>query len=231
MISFDRHISTSVSLESSRGRLVGRITLAAVSVLILGLFPAPTSAGLILQVANASAKAGGTGSFDVVLAATDGTFQVSAFSVELSVAAATGVTFTGASVDTMTAPYLFTTLQAPPLTFATFPTTDFTASDSSMTSPGFVTLSGPPTETAGVEHVTFAVAAGTPAGAIPVSIVIGGNTQILDVAGNILASTATNGIITISSSAVPEPSSLLTGSLSAALIGSAVALKRRRSRR
>jgi hypothetical protein len=229
MISFDRRISTSVSLESSRGSHLGGFTHAALMVLLLGLYPTPASAGLILQVANASAEAGGTGSFDVVLGATDGTFQVSGFSVELLVAAGSGVTLTGASVDTMTAPYVFTTLQSPPLTFATFPTTDFTASDSSMTSPGFVTLSGPPTETAGVEHVTFAVAAGTPGGAIPVSIVIGDNTQILDVAGNILASTAANGTITINSSAVPEPSSLVIGSLSAALVGGAVALKRRRS--
>jgi hypothetical protein len=142
MISFDRRISTAASVEAFRRRLVGGLTLSVLSLFMLCLVPAPAFADLILQVENATAHAGGTGSFDVVLAATDGTFQVSGFSVELAVAAGSGVTFTGASVDTTTASYVFTTLQAPPFTFATFPTTDFTASDSSMTAPGFATADG-----------------------------------------------------------------------------------------
>jgi hypothetical protein len=228
MISFDRRLSTAAPLEPTRGRSVVPITLGAVTVLLLSLLPSTASAGLILQVENATAQAGGTGSFDVVLSVTDGTFQVSGFSAELAVAAGSGITFAGASVDTTSAPYVFTTLQAPPLTFATFPTTDFIASDSSMTAPGFVTLSAPPTVTVGIEHVTFAVAAGTPDGAVPVSIVIGDNTQILDVAGSILPSTAANGTIAISSSAVPEPSSVILGFCGLGLAGGFVAMKHRR---
>jgi hypothetical protein len=210
------------------GRTLFFRALFTLAALASSLYPRVASAGLVIEVENASAQAGGTGSFDVVLAATSGTFDVSAFSVELSVAAGSGVTFTGASVDTTTAPYLFTTLQEPPLTFDSFPTNDFTASDSDMTSPGFVTLSGPPTTTFGVENVTFAVAPGTPAGPVAVSIVIGNNTQILDLTGDILPTTAVNGTITIGASAVPEPSSLIMGLSSVGLISGVVVMKRRR---
>ena len=225
MISFDRRISTAASVEAFRRRLVGGLTLAVLSLFMLCLVPAPAFADLILQVENATAQAGGTGSFDVVLAATDGTFQVSGFSVELAAAAGSGVRFTGASVDTTTASYVFTTLQAPPFTFATFPTTDFTASDSSMTAPGFVTLTGPPTVTVGIEHVTFAVAAGTAEGTVPVSIVIGDSTQILDVNADLLPFTTADGTITISSAVVPEPSSAIMVLTALGLVGGFVAMK------
>jgi PEP-CTERM motif len=228
MISFDRRISTATRLQAFRRRLVSGLTLLALAVFMLSLMPPPAAAGLILQVENATAQAGGTGSFDVVLAATDGTFQVSGFSVELSVAAGSGVTFTGASVDTTTAPYVFTVLQEPPFTFATFPTTDFTVSDSSMTSPGYVTLMGPPTVTVGIEHVTFAVGSGTPDGAAAISVVAGDNTQILDVNADFLSFATTDGTITVSSIAVPEPSSAIMGFLGMVLVGGFVAMKRER---
>jgi hypothetical protein len=142
---------------------------------------------------------------------------VSAFSLELSVDPASGVSFTGASVNTTSEPYLFTTLQSPPLTFGSFPTFDFTASDSDMNSPGYVTLSAAGIAIVGVENVTFAVAPGTAAGPIAVSIVSGFNTTVLDINANPLPFTTSNGTITVGASAVPEPSTLIQGMTAAAL--------------
>jgi PEP-CTERM motif-containing protein len=230
MILYDRRFLTRAPREAARGRLVARFTLTALIAILLNLFPAPASAGLILQVENASAQAGGTGSFDVVLSATAGSFPVAGFSVELSVAPTSGISFTTVSVDTTTAPYIFTTLQSPPLTFASFPTNDFIGSDSYMSSPGYVTLSAPPTVTVGLEHVAFAVAAGTPSGDVPVSILIGDTTQILDNNGNLLPFASVNGTITVTGSAVPEPASLVMGLIGMALAGGAVVLRRRRPR-
>src|SRR4051794_6464344 len=97
----------------------------AISALSLAFGPSPARAALILTVANSTALTGGTGSFDVVLSSTSGTFAVSGFAVELSVSGASGVRFTAANVNTTAAPYIFGTLQSPPLTFNTFPNTDF----------------------------------------------------------------------------------------------------------
>jgi len=218
MISFDRRLSASASAVVTRGRVGLGFTLTALIAVVLALVPTPVSAGLVLQVENASAQAGGTGSFDVVLAATSGSFAVSAFSVELSVDSGSGVTFTGASVNTTSEPYIFTTLQAPPLTFGSFPTFDFTASDSDMTSPGYVTLSAAGTAILGVENVTFDVTPGTPAGPIVVSIVSGFNTTVLDVNANSLPFTTADGTITVGASAVPEPSALIQGVTAAAMV-------------
>lgn len=230
MILFNPRYLTSRPWQAARGRLAVGFTLTALTALLLGLFPAPASADLVLSVGNASAQAGGTGSFDVVLSATNSeTFQVAGFSVELAVAPSSGVSFTAASALTTTAPYIFTTLQLPPLTFSSFPNYDFIASDSYLSSPGYVTLSAP--VTVGLENVSFAVAAGTPAGDVPVSILgIGVTTEILDNNGNPIPFDAMNGTITVTSSTVvPEPSSLVTGLTSLALVGGAIALKRRRS--
>jgi hypothetical protein len=227
MISLDRRYSDSVRRETARERwLAGRIraTLIACG---LGLTSAPAYAELVLQVENATAQAGGTGSFDVVLSATSGSFAISGFSVELAVDPSSGITFTGASVDTTTEPYIFTTLQsAPPFALGAFPTTDFTVADADMSAPGYVTLSAGGTATLGIEHVTFAVAAGTPGGSIPVSIVSGINTMVLDVTGSPITFTPSGGSIDVSTSAVPEPSSVIMG-LAAMAVGVVAGLRRR----
>ena len=128
------------------------------------------------------------------------------------------MTFTGASVNTTTAPYLFTTLQSPPpFVLGLLPSNDLIVADGDLTAPGFVTVSSSPAVTFGIEHVRFDVAAGTPAGAVTVSILTDpdGLTQINDLTGDLLPFTARNGTITIGTSAVPEPSSLLMGIIAA----------------
>jgi hypothetical protein len=228
MTLFQRRFPVSV-----HGRRAISLTLAVLTALMLGVFPTPASAGLILQVENASAQAGGTGSFDVVIYSTSGSFDVSGFQVELSVGGSSGVTFTDASVNTA-APYIFTSFQSsPPFALSSLPTTDLIVSDADMTSPGVVTVSSSPAVTYGIEHVTFAVAAGTPDGPVTVSILAGTNglTQIYDINGNPFPITAMNGTINVESSAIPEPSSLLMGFVSFGVVGGAILFKRRIARK
>jgi hypothetical protein len=182
--------------------------LLLLTALARGLAPSAASAAAIIEAGSTSAAAGRTGSFDILLTSTGGSFNVSAFSVELSVPSSSGVTFTGAGTGTTTASYLFSTLQSPPMTFATFPTTDFIASDSSVTSPFFATIA--PGQTVGLEHVTYSVAASAPSGVVPISIMsIGTDTQLLDLSDTLIPASGSNGSITVAGSAVPEPSSLV----------------------
>jgi hypothetical protein len=91
-----------------RGSLTGLFVLAA---LLLGLWPGSADAGVVIQVDNSTAPTGGSGTFDVILSNTGTSAQtVSGFSVELSVAAASGVEFTGVTAVTTAAPYIFGTL-------------------------------------------------------------------------------------------------------------------------
>ncbi len=120
-----------------------------------------------------------------------------------------------ASVNTTTAPYVFSTLQTAPLIFATFPTANsFVASDSYASFPGWVAvLAG---QTVGLEHVTYSVASGTHAEAVTVSISsLGTTTAILDQDDSVMTSSAINGSISIGGASVPEPSSMLLGVIAA----------------
>jgi hypothetical protein len=199
---------------ASRGRLVATGAIALFAALLLFTAPTPARAGLVLQVENSSAPPGGTGSFDVILSDTAGTFAVSGFQVELSVPGASGVHFSGVDTSTTTAPYLFGTLQTPPLSFDTFPNTTFTASDSDATPPFFVTLN--PGDEFGLAHVTYTVDTGTTLGTlVPVSIVTGGtflfdNTTPIP---NSIPYTPVNGTITVTVSTIPEPSTVVTAAI------------------
>ena len=194
------------------------------------LGPTPARAGLVLQVGNSSPGVGGIGTFDVVLRDTGGTFAVGGFSVELRVAPGSGVNFTAVDGKTVAAPYLFGTVQMPPLSLDGLPTKDLSVLDSDAAPPGFITLN--PGDVYGMEHVTYLVAPGTPPGAITVSIVgLTGpapTTQVDDVAGLPFAFTATNGTISVTA-AVPEPCSLWLSST--ALIGISLIVRSRKARR
>jgi hypothetical protein len=186
---------------------LGRVAAAAFTLAAFLLWAAPGAAraDLVLQIQDSTAAPGGTGSFDVILKNPGGSVDVGGFGIELSVPAATGVTFTGVNTATAPAePYIFGTLQSPPFSFDTFPNMQFSATDSDMSPPFFVTVS--PGSTFGLAHVTFAVAAGTSPGLVPVSFVPAGS-SVSDNNGSPIPSTLINGTITIVS--IPEPSLLL----------------------
>jgi hypothetical protein len=77
-----------------------------------------------------------------------------------------------------------------------------------MMPPGYVTLNTPG-QAFGLEHVSYSVTPGTAAGQVGVSIVSGINTQLYDVAANPLSFTTTNGTITVNSTVIPEPPSIV----------------------
>jgi hypothetical protein len=149
---------------------------------------------------------------------------VAGFSVEVTVPFASKVTFTNADVNTAN-PYIFGTLQSPPLSFNGFPNIDLTVSDTSATVPGYKTLN--PGDIFGLAHVTYAVAGNAPIGPVTVSIVPAG-TSLSDDSANAIAFTPANGTITISS--VPEPSPLLLALVTAAGVLSTRLIPWRRGR-
>jgi hypothetical protein len=217
------------SAHASRGRLPATGTIAVVAALLLSGAPTPARAGLILQVEESVATPGGTGGFDVVLSDTGGTFAISGFQVELSVPGASGVHFSGVNTSTTTAPYLFGAPQMAPLSFDAFPNTNFTASDSDVTKPFSVTLNT--SDKFGLMHVSYTVDAGTPGTPIPVSIVTGG-TFLFDNATpfpNPIPYTPLNG--TITTVAIPEPSTVVTTAIGASCVAAASWLRARRRRR
>ena len=83
--------------------------------------------------------------------------------------------------------------------------------------PGYVTLSGSG-QAFGLEHVSYRIATGTIAGPIAVSVVLGNNTEILDVNANKLAFSATNGAITVTPFVVPEPPSIVAWAIALATL-------------
>ena len=195
-----------------------RILALALAMLWLGVSPTRAVAGLVLTVEPSSAPVGGVGSFDVLLSDTGGSYQISAFSVELSVAMASGIEFTAANTNTTMASYIFGTLQSPPFYFNSFPIQDFTVSDASFTPPYYVTLTT--NQVVGLEHVTYSVAPGTALGPVTVTLAdIGVGTSLSDANGGNVTFTPNNGAITVTPSGVPEPSSLVL--MTTALLGTA----------
>jgi hypothetical protein len=211
--------STQARPASARPTAV--ITLA----LALAGVASQARADLTIQILNATANPGGTGSFDIVLKDDGGTFDVAGFSVEPMIMAGPGVSFTAADTLTSpaTGPYIFGTYQSSPFPFATdpadpgmpatFPNSDFVAGDAYMSAPGFVTLN--PGDVVGLAHVTFSVAASVTPGTVAVALVAGGNTSLSDGNGDPISSTAGNGTITVA--AVPEPSAVVLVALGSIL--------------
>ncbi|WP_165232638.1 PEP-CTERM sorting domain-containing protein [Aquisphaera insulae] len=197
---------------------------------ITGSMPTPALAGLLIEVRSTTAAAGGAGAFDVVLInQSGGDVDVGGFSVEVSVATSSGVTFT--AVTTATSPaYVFGTLQSPPpFNVTTLPSTNLTALDTDMTSPGYATLTDG--ATVGLMHVEFSVASWAASGPVAVSVVAGDGTEVTDVTGApIDGLSATGGTITVTASAVPEPPSVVAMATAATGVG-AISLARRRLRR
>lgn len=187
---------------------------AALAAVLLAFAACPARAQLAITALDSTAQSGGTGSFDIVLQDLGGTFQIGGFSLELSVPGASGITFT--AVDTLTTDaYLFGALQSLPFSFDSFPNTTFSASDTDFTAPGYVTLN--PGDLYGLAHVSYSVLAGTPGGAVTVSLLdVGGGTSLSDDAGNPVSFSATNGTITVQS-VVPEPSAFALAGVGGAL--------------
>jgi len=182
----------------------GVVMTAILAGLGLGGLAVPAPAALVILAENSAAGVGGSGSFDVVLDDTGGSYQIGGFSIEPTVPAGSDVEFTAATTNT-TEPYIFGTYQSAPspFTFNTFPNTDLVASDADFTSPYYATIT--PGEVVGLGSITYNVASGSTAGSIVVSLADAG-TSLSDLNGDPVAFTAGTGTITTS---VPEPGSMV----------------------
>jgi hypothetical protein len=165
-------------------------------VMFVGGAASPARGDLILQVLDSSAVSGGSGSFDVVFEETNGgTDAITSHTVELSILSSAGITFTGANTNTdaIAEPYIYGSLQNPPFTTASFPNTQFDASDTFVNAPFQAVLNDG--DVAGAAHITYAVASGTPGEVVPVTL--GADTAVSDIDGVPIPFTIVNGTITV----------------------------------
>ena len=188
------------------------------AIFVAGCAMGPARADLVYSVTAASAGAGGTGSFDVLLTDTGGDFNVAGFNFEITSPDA-DVTFTDITINTVAAPYIFAgdSLLADSVTGSILENPPSTAQDAQA---GDVPADFTATvlgngDQVGLGHVLFSIAPG--AGAGPVSIDFGSATSLSDDLGNPIAFDTVAGGLTITGgvSAIPEP--VTTGVLGVAL--------------
>lgn len=187
----------------------------------------PAGAGIIVSVESVSANQGTTGNALEVDVQNTGpaAVDIASFSFEISVAAGSGVSFTGADISTVVNPYIFAvnSLFGPIIATATGTTLD--ASDGAIA--GSTTLGA--NSTLALGRVLFDVAPSAPVGPVTVSLTPFPSTSLTD--PNVITipiDTLNSGTITISGTSVPEPSALV--SAATGLLASAwLVLRKRRS--
>ncbi|MFO0960934.1 MAG: PEP-CTERM sorting domain-containing protein [Isosphaeraceae bacterium] len=186
-----------------------KVTTALAILALIGI-ASPSRADLIIEAPTVVATPGQSGSFDLLIYSTGGSYQVAADTIQLSLTGPAGVSFTGVSIAT-TAPYLYTapgvTNGGGPFSTDPFPNTNFLASDSEFGGAGYVQIS--PGTPRGIAHVTYAVNSAASLGNR--SLILGAGTSLSDINFATIPFTANNGAIRV----VPEPMSLalLSGGL------------------
>jgi hypothetical protein len=185
------------------------LILAAAGLLVSA--PLPARADLIVSVQSVTATAGTNGnSLEVDLQNTGAAVDIAGFTFELTVTSSSGVTFTGADESTRLATYIFAgnSVFGPNINTTTGTTLD--ASD--VAADGSTPLGTG--SAVGLGEVFFNVAGSAPGGAVTVTLTEFPATSLAGPnANNIPIDTLNNGTITIMSSAVPEPSSLVSAIL------------------
>ncbi len=171
---------------------------------------APARAALLLEVLNSTAAPNSTGnSFDVDLVNTGLSAQnIAGFSFQFSVTDA-DISFDAVNSNFSTAaPYIFTgdsiAAAFPPFATLSNAVTLF-ASDLTLSGANVSVGAG---ATFGLGHIFFNVANGAALGNFAVALAAGGITSLSDSAGAPVDFTPTDGTISISAAAVPEPSYL-----------------------
>jgi len=187
------------------------MVLAAFAVAFLWCGHPCRAAGLLISAPVVNAAAGSSGSFDVTIMnnSTNGTsYDVAADVVELALTGPSGVNFTGVSIATA-GTYIYAvsaTTQGSTFSFSTFPGTALETFDFDVSSVGFREID--PGQTFGLVHVTYSVAASAAPGTG--SLTFGQDTSLSDPTGaNITDFSVQAGSFTVTSTSVPEPSSLI----------------------
>jgi hypothetical protein len=208
-----------------------RVIAVALAAIVGGAVPC-SAGGLVIEAPSLMAKPGSSGSFDLLLMNTNLTggtsYDVSSDQFVLSLSGPLGITFTGVSIDTVAAPYIFvssgtTQPGGPPLSTDTFPNTQFTGADTEFASPYYRTVN--PGQTFGLAHVSYAVSSTTPSGTDTITIAPSPTSLLTMVDGTPISFGITNGSITV----IPEPWALTQAS-TAVLIGLGLVWWRRRGR-
>jgi hypothetical protein len=169
------------------------------------------AAGLLISAPAVNAAAGSSGAFDVTITNTNGTngtsYDVAGDTVELALGPS-GVNFTGVSIATADT-YIYAvsaTTQGSVFSYSTFPGTVLETFDFDVSSVGFREID--PGQTFGLVHVTYSVAAGAAPGTG--SLTFGPDTSLSDPTGaNITDFSVQAGSFTVTSTSIPEPSSLI----------------------
>jgi hypothetical protein len=185
----------------------------------------PARAGIIVSVESVSASQGTTGNtLEVDVQNTGTPVDIASFSFEISVAAGSGVNFTGADINTAVNVYIFAghSAQGPNIDTTTGTTLD--ASDNAAS--GSTTLGT--NSTLALGRVFFDVASSAPVGPVTVSLTPFPSTSLTDPnLNNIPIDTLSSGTITISgTSVVPEPPALVSATVG--LLASAWFVRRMR---
>ena len=185
----------------------------------------PARAGIIVSVESVSANQGTTGNtLEVDVQNTGAPVDIASFSFEISVAAGSGVSFTGADINTSVNTYIFAGNSAQGPNIDTLTGTTLDASDNAAS--GSTTLGT--NSTLALGRVFFDVASSAPAGPVTVSLTPFPSTSLTDPNLNdIPIDTLNSGTITISgTSVVPEPTALVSATLG--LLASAWFVRRTR---
>ncbi len=208
-----------------------RVIAVALAAIVGGAVPC-SAGGLVIEAPNRPATPGSSGSFDLLLVnsnLTGGTsYDVSGDQFVLSLSGPPGITFTGVSIATVAAPYIFvssgtTQPGGPPLSTDTFPNTQFTGADAEFALPGFRIVN--PGDTYGLAHVSYAVSSSTPNGIDSITIAPSPESLLTMVDGTPIPFGITNGSITVGA-VIPEPWALTQAS-TAVLIGLGLVWRRR----
>ncbi|MGA2700785.1 MAG: hypothetical protein ABSH35_06775 [Isosphaeraceae bacterium] len=207
------NISICEAFRSRHRRRCWGLAIPAAVFLTLSLGAPSRGANLDLILDNFQTISSTTGSFEVDLVNNSGSsVNVSDFSIELQLSGLAGVVFTSASENTTAYPYIFAGVgTGPPLSFASFPTTEFSGGDSVFTGPPYyVTLpSSGPGSTLGLALVSYDTSAALPGTALINFVSSGTSADDANFAAITLNYSTPAGQIVVSQSVVPEPSALV----------------------
>jgi len=180
-----------------------KMTTALAILAFLGIAD-PSRAGLIIEAPTITAAPGQSGSFDILIYSTGGSYQVAADTIELSLSGLAGVSLTDVSIATTTS-YLFVdpgvTNGGGPFSLDAFPNTAFQAADSEFGSLGYVQID--PGVKFGIAHVSFLVDPGAALGER--GLILGAGTSLSDINGDPIGFEAIDGVVNV----VPEPSTVV----------------------
>ncbi len=197
---------------------------AIVATIALG-FGASCRADLVIEAPNLTVNPGSSGSFDVLITSTGGSFNVASDTVELSLTGLSSVSFTNVSIATAT-PYIYGALSATTagstFTFSTFPGTQFETFDFLLSTGAQTINTG---DTFGLVNVQYSVAANATPGSSG-TLAFGPDTSLADATGLPVAFTPLGGSITIAS--IPEPSAMILLAIGCAAVVAVAGSARRR---